>query len=163
MVSFPLGLLGGNTTYKHLTAMAHMLWLWNPCWLHEALQTETCGCWKSQVPFSAGGMVVKHRATSSGLAGVVGAPCDMGTATGGWRLQNGRIPISQQRFLLCLVLSVTRWDRGLKIPIERRNIEFQNTEEQPNSMKRVYIIYVLSKHNGYCTTSFLHSACAHAG
>lgn len=80
---------------------------------------------------------------------------------GGWRLQNRHILIPQQRFLLCVVLSTMRWDRDLQIPIARRNIEFQNTDKQPNSVNGVRIIYVLSKHNGFCT-SFLHSASAHA-
>ena len=82
--------------------------------------------------------------------------------TGGWRLQNRHILIPQQGFLLCLAFSAMRWDRGLQIPLERRNIEFQNIEKLTNSMKRVYVFYVLSKHNGYWTTSFLHSAYAHA-
>ncbi|XP_009468514.1 PREDICTED: uncharacterized protein LOC104017233 [Nipponia nippon] len=47
----------------------------------QALQTEICGCWKSWTPVSMGGMVAKHRVTSSGLAGAVGAACDTGAAT----------------------------------------------------------------------------------
>lgn len=78
---------------------------------------------------------------------------------GGWWWQNGHILIPQQWFLLCWAFSAIRWDQDLKIPIGRRNTEFQNTE---NSVNRASVIYVLSKHKGHCTTSFLHSAYAHS-
>lgn len=62
-------------------------------------------------------------------------------------------------FLIMLSISAIRWDQDLKIPIGRRNTELQNTE---NSVKRASAIYVLSKHKGHCTMSFLHSAYAPA-
>lgn len=114
--------------------MPHILWLWKPCYLHEALQTEICGCWKSWPPFSMGGMVMEHCAMSLGLPEqwehrVTWGPPQL-FPTGGWQLQNSHILIPQQRFLLCLAFFAMRWDWGLKIPIERRNIEFQNIEKQ---------------------------------
>lgn len=55
--------------------------------------------------------------------------------TGVWQQQNGHILIPQQRSLL--VFSAIRWYWGLKIPIKRRNNEFQNIEKQTNSIKRI--------------------------
>lgn len=58
-----------------------------------------------------------------------------------WQQQTGLILIPQQNnnknspFLL--VFSGMRWYWDLKIPVERRNIEFQNIEKQTNSIKRI--------------------------
>lgn len=71
MLHFPLGLLGGSTMYKHLTAMPQVLWLWKLFYSHEALQKEISGCWKSWFPFSMGRMVVQHRDMTLGLTGAV--------------------------------------------------------------------------------------------
>lgn len=81
---FPLGLLGGNSMYKHLTAMPQVPWLWKLFYSHEALRTEIRGCWKSWFPFSVGGMVVEHRGMTLGLTGAV--TLGMATALPHWRV-----------------------------------------------------------------------------
>lgn len=148
VISFPLGLLGGNKMYKYLTAMPQVPWLWKLFYCHEAKQ-------KSWLPFSVDKMVVEHCGMT--LAAVTWRwpqPLPMG----GWWWQNGHILILQQwlLFLLCWAFSAIRWD--LKIPIGSRNTELQNTE---NSIKTASVIYVLSEHKGHCATSFLPSAYAH--